>query len=235
MALTSPLPPNLRVAVVIPALDEEATIADVVQQLPQGVQVVVVDNGSADATAERAASAGATVLHEAARGYGSAVQAGLAHLAQDPPDVVAILDADLADDPATLGVLVGPIAQDEADFVLADRSRTSEPGALTPPQRWGNALALAGIAAITGHRYQDLGPFRALRWSSLQQLQMSDPTWGWNVEMQIKAVRQGLRVVEIPLRYRCRHAGQSKISGTVIGTVRAGYRILLTLAQYARP
>lgn len=220
------------IAVIIPALDEEDGIAAVVADVPDGVRIVVVDNGSRDATAERARQAGAHVIHEPRRGYGRAVLAGITHLAAAPPRIVVILDADHADPPDRLTELVGPILRDEADLVQSCRTHTAEPGALTVPQRVGNRIAVWGIRRATGRAFDDLGPFRAIRWSSLQALQMQDPTWGWNVEMQIKAVRRGLRVIEVPLPYRCRQTGTSKISGTVIGTVRAGYRILLVLARH---
>jgi glycosyltransferase involved in cell wall biosynthesis len=220
------------IAVILPALDEAASIGGVLAELPAGVRRVVVDNGSRDGTAEVARAAGAEVVHEPRRGYGRAVQAGLRHLAGAPPEVVVILDADHADDPRRLPDLVGPIAEGRADLVLSDRSRLAEPGALTPAQRWGNRLALLGIRRATGHAYRDLGPFRALSWDALERLDLRDPTWGWNVEMQIKAARRGLRILEVSLPYRKRRAGRSKISGTLLGTVRAGYRIVLTLARH---
>ncbi|MCB9664286.1 MAG: glycosyltransferase [Alphaproteobacteria bacterium] len=222
-----------QVAVIVPALDEEATIQGVIAAVPAGVRVVVVDNGSRDATAVRARQAGADVVVEPRRGYGRAVQAGLAHLAASPPVAVVVLDADGSDDPAGLAQLVSPILDGSADLVLADRTRVCEPGALTPPQRVGNALARHGLRLLTGHAYRDLGPFRALRWAILPRLRLSDPTWGFNVEMQLDAARAGLRIVEIALPYRNRQGGRSKISGTVIGTVRAGYRIVATLVRHA--
>lgn len=221
-----------RVAVVIPALDEAESLPGVLAALPRGLRVVVVDNGSTDATAEVARAGGAEVVREPRRGYGSAVQAGLRHLAADPPEVVAILDADHADDPARLDALVGPILDGQADLVLADRTRTAEPGALQPAQIAGNWLATRLIRAVTRAAYRDMGPFRALRWSALARLELVDPTWGWNVEMQIKAARRGLRVREVPLPYRRRAAGRSKISGTVRGTLRAGARILWAVHRY---
>ncbi|MBW2255481.1 MAG: glycosyltransferase, partial [Deltaproteobacteria bacterium] len=150
------------------------------------------------------------------------------------PDILVILDADHADRPDLLDRLVNPIVEDRADLVLSDRSRTAEPGALTSTQRHGNWLATRLIRLVSGHRYRDMGPFRAIRWTSLQDLEMEDPTWGWNVEMQIKAVRHELRILEIPMPYRPRAAGRSKISGTLGGTVRAGSRILWAVGRYAR-
>jgi len=196
--------------------------------------VVVVDNGSTDDTAGVARRGGATVIHEPRRGYGTAVQAGLRHLAAEPPDLVVILDADGADDLDVLESLVRPVLDGHADLVLSDRSRTASRGALTTTQVFGNWLATRMIRLAVGHRYRDLGPFRAIRWSSLMALEMQDPTWGWNVEMQMKAVTRGLRVLEIPVPYRARRAGQSKISGTLVGSARAGFRIVQAVARYRR-
>lgn len=228
----------MRVAVVIPALDEEASLPLVLRDLFAVPQegftlgpVVVVDNGSRDRTPQVARDGGAVVVDEPRRGYGSACLAGLAHLIQDPPDVVVILDADYSDHPQELPRLLGPILAGEADLVMGERVSQAERGALLPQQRWGNALATALIARSTGHRYVDMGPFRALRWTSLQALQLEDPTWGWNVEMQLKALYRGVRVREVPVAYRPR-VGRSKISGTVRGTVKAGGRILWAVWHY---
>lgn len=220
-------------AVIIPALNEEAALPGVLARLPAGVRVIVADNGSTDRTGEVARTAGAEVVHQPRRGYGSAVQAGLAHLTAEPPEVVVILDADGGDAIEELDRLVQPIRADRADFVLADRSSTAQPGALMPAQRIGNALAVRLIHRACGHRYRDLGPFRALRWTCARALDLSDPDFGWNVEMQLKAVHHGLRILEIPLPYSPRRAGRSKISGTLIGTLRAGTRILLAVRMYA--
>jgi glycosyltransferase involved in cell wall biosynthesis len=217
----------VRVAVVIPALNEAESLPAVLADL-HGHRVIVADNGSTDETAAIARAAGAEVVRERRRGYGSAVQAGLRVLESDPPEAVVILDADHADDPRRIDDLVTALAH--ADLALS--ARRPEPGALTPSQRFGNALAVRLIALATGHRYQDLGPFRAIRWEALERLEMHDPTWGWNVEMQMKAVQRGLRVVEVPLPYRARRGGQSKISGTVRGSVRAGFRIVAAVARY---
>jgi hypothetical protein len=222
----------MRVAVVIPALDEEASLPRVLGDLPP-VRVVVVDNGSSDGTARVAAAAGAEVVREPRRGYGRACLAGLAHLRADPPDVVAFLDADYSDHPEELPALLAPIAEGRADLVIGSRVLGErQAGALLPQARFGNLLACALIRWIYRQRYTDLGPFRAIRWSSLESLGMADTNFGWTVEMQVKAARRGLRVAEVPVRYR-RRIGRSKITGTVAGTVRAGVKILYTVFRYA--
>ncbi|MBX2796228.1 MAG: glycosyltransferase family 2 protein [Myxococcales bacterium] len=222
----------MHVDVVIPALNEAASLPAVLSDLPPVRRVVVVDNGSTDDTAAVAESLGAEVVFAPRRGYGTAVQAGMAHLAGDPPDVLVILDADHADRPQDLPALVAPIAEDRADLVQSDRTSTAEAGALTPVQRFGNGLATWLIHWMCGHRYRDMGPFRAIRWTSLRALSMEDPTWGWNVEMQLKAIKSGLRVLEIELPYRRREKGTSKISGSLSGAVRAGIRILYAVYRY---
>lgn len=223
------------VAVVIPALNEADNLTKVINHLPPGLQVVVVDNGSTDDTATVARAAGARVYSEPKRGYGSAVLRGIEALSSTPPDILVFLDADYSDHPELLPRLTQPIEDDIADLVLANRTQTAEPGALTPPQRFGNWLATRLISLSTGVNYADMGPFRAIRWSALEALNMSDPTWGWNVEMQMKAAHHKLRILEISLPYRCRHAGESKISGNMSGAIRAGTRILWAVGRYHRP
>ena len=222
----------MSVAVIIPALNEAGSLPGVLAALPADVRVVVVDNGSDDGTADVARAHGVEVIVEPRRGYGTAVLAGMAALAPSPPAILVILDADLADDPGRIPDLCRPIVEGRADLVQTDRSLTAEPGALTPVQRFGNGLATRLIHLAVGHRYRDMGPFRAIRWSSLIALRMEDPTWGWNVEMQMKAVHHGLRILEIPLPYRSRTLGESKISGSLIGASRAGVRILLAVYRY---
>lgn len=204
-----------------------------INALPVGLRVIVVDNGSTDRTASVAQQHGSEVVSEPRRGYGSAVQAGLRHLASAPPDVVVILDADHADSPELIGHLVNPILDGYADLVLSERTLTAASGALSPQQVFGNWLATHLIRRKTSFAYRDMGPFRAVRWTSLEALALSDPTWGWNVEMQMKAVYRGLRILEVPLPYGTRRAGKSKISGSIRGTVRAGVRILQAVQRYA--
>ena len=223
------------IAVIIPALNEAESIASLLAALPSDTRVIVVDNGSTDDTAGIARNQGATVVTEPKRGYGIAVQRGILALNASPPAIVVVLDADHSDDPTLLPRLTQPIIDDLADFVLSNRTQLAEPGALTPVQRFGNQLATRLIAFSTGIRYADMGPFRAIRWTSLQALKMQDVTWGWNVEMQMKAAQHNLLIVEVSLPYRCRHAGQSKISGNLRGAIRAGIRIVWAVGRYHRP
>lgn len=224
----------MRVAVVIPALNEEQALPGVLADLNRlrPGRVVVVDNGSTDETPQVARDAGAIVVTEPRRGYGSACLAGLAFLSDDPPDVVVILDADGSDDVDDLPLLLRPILKGEADMVLGERVSLAERGALLPNQRFGNVLATRLILRWTGWTYRDMGPFRALRWDAMQSLHMTDTAYGWNVEMQMKAVQAGLRIEEVPVRYRTRGGGRSKISGTVKGTIKAGIGILRACWKY---
>jgi glycosyltransferase involved in cell wall biosynthesis len=226
----------MRVDAVIPAWDEEATVGLQVAAIPRPPveRVVVADNGSRDRTADVAAAAGAVVVPAPRRGYGSACLAGLAWLrANRPPDAVVFLDADLADDARELPALLAPLAGGQADLVIGSRTLgRRERGALLPQARAGNLVACAMIRLLYGHRYTDLGPFRAIGWGALERLGMRDPDFGWTAEMQVKALRAGLRVSEVAVSYRKR-PGRSKISGTVSGTLRAGHKILWTVAKYA--
>jgi glycosyltransferase involved in cell wall biosynthesis len=223
---------------VIPALDEEAAIGGVIAALPADRLrgVVVADNGSRDRTARVAAEAGASVVYEPRRGYGRACLAALDHLRRQldgPPPIVVFLDADASDDPADLAALLAPIERGAADLVIGSRTRGgAEAGAITPVQRFGNALATRLIRWTTGTSFTDLGPFRAVAWEALERLDMCDLDYGWTVEMQVKAARRGLRIAEVPVRYR-RRVGRSKISGTVRGAAAAGVKILYTVAREA--
>lgn len=225
--------------VIIPALDEEGNIARVIAELRQSGEalrhIVVVDNGSRDRTAEVARGAGALVVAEPRRGYGAACLRGLAHLASltTAPEVVVFIDGDGADDGRGLGALLAPLRAG-ADLVVGSRVRGAlQPGALQPAQRVGNAVAVGLLRALYGQRLSDLGPFRAIRYPALCALGMRDPDYGWIIEMQVKAARLGLRVNEVPVSYRRRGSGKSKVSATVRGTVGAGYKILYTLLRHA--
>ena len=223
----------MRTAVVIPVFNERDSLPLVVAAIPRDRvdEVVVVDNGSTDDTTLVARGLPVRLVREDRRGYGSACLAGIAALAASPPDVVVFLDGDFSDHPEEMPALLEAIAAG-ADLVIGSRTRgRREPGALLPQARFGNAVACFLIRVLYGHRYTDLGPFRAIRWDALQELGMEDRTFGWTVEMQIKALRQRLRVAEVPVSYR-RRVGVSKITGTVSGTVRAGAKILWTIAKY---
>lgn len=221
-----------RIGVVIPALNEADAIGNVIRAIPEWVDVVVVgDNGSTDATAEVARAAGAVVVREPERGYGAACLAALAAL--PPVEIVVFLDGDYSDYPEDMADLVAPITRGTADFVLGSRTMgDAERGSLTPQQRFGNWLATTLIAWIWGQRYTDLGPYRAIRKPALDRLAMADRNYGWTVEMQIKAAEQKLKILEVPARYR-RRIGVSKVSGTVKGTIMAGYKILSIIGRYA--
>jgi glycosyltransferase involved in cell wall biosynthesis len=223
------------VDVVIPALDEERALPQVLAEIPRPPvrRVVVADNGSRDRTASVAREAGVEVVHEPRRGYGAACLRGLAHLAADPPEVVVFLDGDRSDHPAELPRLLAPIARGQADLVIGSRTLgRAERGALSAQQRVGNAIACGALRLLYGAHYTDLGPFRAIRWEALDQLSMRDPDYGWTVEMQVKAARRRLRHAEVPVSYR-RRIGASKISGTLRGSLGAARKILWTLARHA--
>lgn len=220
----------MNLAVIIPARNEVGCITAVLQRIPPGLaqQIIVVDNGSTDATAALALKSGAEVFSEPRRGYGQACLTGLAHL-RDDIDVVGFLDADGSDDPRNLLTLLAPIAAGAADFVVSARTLGLAQQNLSPQQRFGNRLACFLIQLLWRHRYTDLGPLRVIRRDALEKLGMSDSTWGWTVEMQIKAAQRGLRIRQIDVAYGHRIAGHSKISGTVLGSIRAGYKILATI------
>lgn len=228
------------VYVIIPALNEEQSLPLVLSDLPAVEAVIVVDNGSTDRTAAVATAHGAIVVKEPVRGYGQACLRGLREAARlihlsacDTDRLIVFVDADYSDFPEMLPRLVKPIMEGKADFVLGSRLLgVREPGAMPPQSVYGNRLACWLMRLLWGHRFTDLGPFRAIRHSALQRLGMSDRNFGWTIEMQIRAVWAGLRIQELPVPYRCR-IGHSKISGTFSGTIRAGAKILYTIARYA--
>lgn len=220
--------------VVIPAYNEEQAIGRVIRDIPSPKvrEVVVVSNGSTDATEEHARREGATVLQEPNRGYGYACLKGIAYLrekGQTSPEILVFMDGDYSDYPEELVDLIRPIEEEGYDMVIGSRVLGDrQPGSLTLPQIFGNWLATRLIRWIYGERFTDLGPFRAIRFDKLLEMEMEDKTYGWTVEMQVKAARMGLKCVEIPVNYRPR-IGVSKVSGTVKGTILAGYKILWTI------
>lgn len=218
------------IALIIPALNEADSIGVLLRQLPPLFgQIIVVDNGSEDATGEVARTAGAQVVREPRRGYGRACLAGIAALR---PEITAIafMDADLSDDPADVRRLAETLVAGSWDLVIGSRVLGNpEPGSLTPVQRFGNWLTTRLIRWIWKVPFTDLGPLRIVRRDALRHLDLYDTDFGWNVEMQVKAVRLGLKVTEIPVSYQRRRFGKSKISGTVIGSARAGVKILWTI------
>lgn len=221
------------VAIIIPALNEERGIGMVLKDIPPGIapQVVVVDNGSSDRTSEIAAQAGAQVIRELDRGYGAACLAGIDALTSEIA-IVVFMDGDYSDHPEGLPRLIQPILDGIADFVLGTRLlNPRSAGSLTFPQRFGNRLASALMRYFWGCRYTDLGPFRAIRRTSLEMLSMSDRNYGWTIEMQIKAAISRLRTLEVPVPYRAR-IGTSKVSGTFKGAILAGCKILFTIFRY---
>ncbi len=224
------------VSVIIPALNEEESIATVVREcLATGLpnEVVVVDNGSTDATAARAQAAGAKVMSEPNRGYGHACLAGISAISPECK-IVVFLDGDGSDCPEFMNQLIGPIVSGTHDFVIGSRTRGQrEPGSMNFQQIFSGRMAGAILRLLYGVRYSDMGPFRAIRRPTLEQLEMREPTYGWNIEMQMKAARAGLRILEVPVNHRCRSGGQSKVSGTLRGTFVAGTRIITTAFRIA--
>jgi glycosyltransferase involved in cell wall biosynthesis len=234
------MPDRRTIWVVVPALNEEEALGLVLDALPPWpeLRVVVADNGSEDRTADIARARGAIVVREERRGYGQACLAALTRIEREgaaPDDAVVFLDADFSDDPGELDRVVAPVLHGTADLVIGSRLLGSrEEGALLPQARWGNWLAGHLIRWMTGVRFTDLGPFRAIAWAKLQSLHMRDRAFGWTVEMQLKAASAGLRCVEVPVSYR-RRVGRSKITGTVRGTVLASLTILGILGRWALP
>lgn len=225
-------PSTPRIALLMPALDEQLALAQVLDELPRQryARLLVIDNGSRDGTAAAARAGGAEVVGEPRRGYGQACLTGLAALGGDA-DIIVFMDADGSDVPGEAERLLEPILRGEADLVIGSRALGEvEPGAMAWPQRWGNRLSVALIRLLFGHRYTDLGPFRAIRRETLEKLRMRDTNFGWTAEMQVKAVKRGLRVQEVPVSYR-RRVGRSKISGTVSGVLRAGTKIIWTIVK----
>jgi glycosyltransferase involved in cell wall biosynthesis len=225
------------VDVVIPAFNEENAIGNVLREIPKEVvrEIVVVDNNSSDRTQEEARKGGATVLEQPIQGYGAACQKGLQHIAKKAvkPDIIVFLDADYSDYPEETIDLIAPIQKDNMDMVIGSRALgNKERGSMTPQQVFGNWLATKMLKSIYGYTFSDLGPFRAIRYDRLLEIDMQDMNYGWTVEMQIKAAKLKMNCTEIPVKYRVR-IGESKVSGTLKGTIGAGYKIITTLLKYA--
>jgi glycosyltransferase involved in cell wall biosynthesis len=224
--------------VIIPAYNEEKSIAKVLGDIPTGLvaEVIVVDNNSRDDTAGEAARAGATVLRECRQGYGQACLTGIAYVLAKPaaqkPDVIVFLDGDYSDHPQQMPLVIAPILEGQAELVIGSRALGQrEKGAMQPQQIFGNWLATTLLRVLYRARFTDLGPFRAIKTESLVALHMQDRNYGWTVEMQLKAAKQQIRCVEVPVDYRKR-IGFSKVSGTVKGSLLAGYKIILTIFRY---
>jgi len=218
-------------ALIIPALNEEAVIGDMLRAIPPSIflAVIVADNGSTDQTASIAKSCGAMVVHEPERGYGAACLRAIQVLPAKV-QIVVFLQADLSEDPAEAALLIAPIQDGRADLVIGSRSMgKAEPGAILPHQAFGNWLATALIRLFYGHRFTDLGPFRAIRRSSLDAMNMRERNYGWTIEMQIRAVEQRLRILEVPVSYRVRLAGVNKVSGNLRASIAAGVKIISTV------
>ena len=224
------------IKVIIPAFNEQNGVGNVIGDIPGGMvtEVVVVNNASTDETERVASEAGATVLREEIKGYGRACLKGIEYVGKsvDKADIIVFIDADYSDYPGEMVDLVQPILQGDADLVIGSRALGKlERGSMTPQQVFGNWLATRLLKLLYGVRFTDLGPFRAIKYNKLVELNMEDKTYGWTVEMQLKAAKNGFKCIEVPVTYRKR-IGFSKISGTVKGTIMAGYKIIWTIFKY---
>jgi glycosyltransferase involved in cell wall biosynthesis len=225
----------LKLGVIIPALDEECTVAEIVRRCRAAagsspeIRIVVADNGSSDRTSEVALAAGAEVIRVLRRGYGAACLGAIGLLA-DWPDCLLFLDADGSSSPEEIPLVLAPVLEGGAQLSLGVRTSTR---AMTLPQRWGTRLAVRLVNLLWRTHYHDMGPFRCIERRALHSLEMGDPTWGWTIEMQIKAARRRLRITEVPVSWNARIGGTSKISGTLSGVLRAGAKILWTVGRLA--
>lgn len=226
------------IKVIIPAYNEEGSIASVIKDIPSYIdEIIVISNNSTDKTEVNAAKAGATVLKESRKGYGYACLKGMEYISNleisQQPDIIVFLDGDYSDYPAQLTELVAPIVDDNIDFVIGSRVKElRETGSMTPQQVFGNWLATFLMKVFFGAKFTDLGPFRAIKYQKLLQLKMEDKTYGWTVEMQLKAIKQHFSYLEVPMKYRNR-IGVSKVSGTLKGTIFAGVKILGWIFKYS--
>lgn len=225
-----------KIIVIIPAFNEEQSIGKVVTAIPRNwvSEIIVVDNNSSDRTATQAEQAGATVVFQPQKGYGNACLAGMEYVAQLPqkPDIIVFIDGDFSDYPEELPIVVAPIIESDYDLVIGSRALGKrEQGSMTIPQVFGNWLATSLLKLFYGVSFTDLGPFRAVKYNKLIGMGMVDRNYGWTVEMQLKAAKQKLRCTEVAVNYK-RRIGTSKVSGTVKGTIMAGYKILWTIFRY---
>ena len=223
-------------SIIIPAFNEENSVGNVVNDIPKELvrEIIVVNNNSTDKTALNAQAAGAHILEEKMMGYGNACLKGMKHISEKEikPDIVVFLDADYSDYPEEMVGVIAPILHQNMDMVIGSRALGNlEKGAMTPQQVFGNWLATFLLRVIYKVNYTDLGPFRAIKYSSLVALDMRDKTYGWTVEMQVKAAKKNMKTCEVPVNYRVR-IGFSKVSGTVKGTIGAGYKIITTIFKY---
>ncbi len=224
-----------KIDVIIPAFNEENAVHKVISEIPMKLvrEVIVCNNASTDTTALKARKAGATVVEQDIRGYGNACLAGIQYVKnkgiEEAPDIVVFIDADYSDFPEEMAQLVAPIVDDDVDLVIGSRALGKlEQGSMMPQQIFGNWLATTLIRLLYKYEFTDLGPFRAIKWDKLMEVDMRDKTYGWTVEMQVKAAKMGFKCVEVPVNYRKR-IGQSKVSGTIKGTILAGHKILWTI------
>lgn len=224
----------MSVAVILPALDEEESVSSVVEEFQKrGARVLVVDNGSTDATASRARTSGADVVHEPRRGYGSACMAGLRALEEDPPRFVVFADCDGTIDPADLAAVVAPLREGLGDLVLGRRSRV-EPGAMPWHQRWGNAAFVLALRVLHGIRVRDVPPLRAMTWEWAQRLQLRETTYGLPIETLVRTKQLGGGIVEIDAHYRARRGGRSKVAGSPATSLRAALRMARVVGRLRR-
>jgi glycosyltransferase involved in cell wall biosynthesis len=225
---------NKKIGVIIPAFNEEESITNVIGDVPDCVDIIIiVDNNSNDLTAEKARAAGAVVEFQPLRGYGNACLKGIERIVKEKMDIIVFLDGDYSDYPEELLLLIEPIISDNNELVIGSRTRgNKQKGAMLLQAVVGNWLATALIRLIWGYSFTDLGPFRAITFHALEKINMNDTTYGWTVEMQIKAAQYKLRATEVPVSYRQR-IGKSKITGTISGTIKASYKILWTIFRYA--